>query len=68
MTVHRFMFSTGIENSYPTIQHGSIRIDELEKGGHYKHWETDFALLQDLDIRYLRYGPPIHRTWLAHGR
>src|SRR4051812_1762844 len=68
MTVHRFMFATGIENSYPTIQHGSVRIDELETGGHYKHWETDFALLQDLDIRYLRYGPPIHRTWLAHGR
>src|SRR3954451_21433902 len=53
MTAHRFMFATGIENSYPTIQHGSVRIDELEKGGHYKHWETDFALLQDLDIRYL---------------
>src|SRR3954466_8700165 len=68
MTAHRFMFATGIENSYPTIKNGSIRIDELETGGHYKHWETDFALLQDLDIRYLRYGPPIHRTWLAHDR
>jgi beta-glucosidase len=68
MTVHRFMFATGIENSYPTVQNGSVRIDELETGGHYKHWETDFALLRDLDIRYLRYGPPIHRTWLAHGR
>jgi beta-glucosidase len=68
MTVHRFMFATGIENSYPTIQNGSVRIDELETGGHYKHWETDFALLRDLDIRFLRYGPPIHRTWLAHNR
>src|ERR687889_1898661 len=68
MTVHRFMFATGIENSYPTIRNGSVRIDELETGGHYKHWETDFALLQDLDIRFLRYGPPIHRTWLAHDR
>src|SRR5215207_1223560 len=68
MTVHRFMFATGIENSYPTIQNGSVRIDELETGGHYKHWETDFALLQDLDIRFLRCGPPIHRTWLAHNR
>jgi hypothetical protein len=67
-TAHRFMFATGIENSYPTIKSGSIRVDELETGGHYKHWETDFALLQDLDISYLRYGPPIHRTWLAHDR
>ena len=68
MTAHRFMFATGIENSYPTIKNGNVRVDELETGGHYKHWETDFALLQDLDIRYLRYGPAIHRTWLAHGR
>src|SRR5215211_95428 len=68
MTVHRFMFATGIENSYPTIKSGSVRVDELEKGGHYKQWETDFALLQDLDIRFLRYGPPVHRTWLAHNR
>ena len=68
MTAHRFMFATGIENSYPTIQNGSVRVDELETGGHYKHWETDFALLQDLDIRFLRYGPPIHRTWLAQSR
>jgi hypothetical protein len=68
MRAHRFMFATGIENSYPTIENGRVRIDELETGGHYKHWETDFALLRDLDIGYLRYGPPIHRTWLAHER
>jgi beta-glucosidase len=24
--------------------------------------------MQDLDIRFLLYGPPIHRTWLAHDR
>ena len=68
MTAYRFMFATGIENSYPTIKNGSVRIDELETCGHYKHWETDFALLRDFDLRYLRYGPPIHRTWLAHDR
>ena len=68
MTAHRFMFATGIENSYPTIQNGSVRVDEMEAGGHYKHWETDFALLQELGIRFLRYGPPIHRTWLGQGR
>jgi beta-glucosidase len=63
-----FMFATGIENSYPTIKNGSARVDELEKCGHYTHWRRDFELLKELDIRYLRYGPPIHRVWLGHGR
>jgi beta-glucosidase len=68
MTAPSFIFATGIENSNPTLKNGAVRVDELEKGGHYKHWQTDFGLLQDLDIRFLRYGPPIHRTWLAHDR
>jgi beta-glucosidase len=68
MTDFRFMFSTGIENSYPTIDGGRTRVDEMEKCGHYKHWRTDFELLRDLDIRFLRYGPPLHRTWLGDGR
>ena len=42
--MQRFMFATGIENSYPTIENGSVRIDEMEKCGHYEHWETDFEL------------------------
>ena len=63
-----FMFATGIENSYPTIKNGSARVDEMEKCGHYTHWRRDFELLKELDIRYLRYGPPIHRVWLGHGR
>ena len=40
-----FMFSTGIENSYPTIllpDGTTKRVDEMEKCGHYKHWQTDF--------------------------
>lgn len=63
-----FMFATGIENSVPTINNGRERVDELEKCGFYKHWRTDFALVQDLGIRFLRYGPPIHTTWLGDGR
>src|SRR4051794_757784 len=59
MTAPSFIFATGIENSNPTIKNGTVRVDELEKGGHYEHWQTDFALLQDLDIRFLRYGPPM---------
>ena len=63
-----FLSATGIENSYPTINGGKTRIDEMEKCHHYKHWREDFDLVQDLGISYLRYGPPIHRTWLGHGK
>jgi beta-glucosidase/6-phospho-beta-glucosidase/beta-galactosidase len=63
-----FMFATGIENSYPTIHGGRTRIDEMEKCRHYEHWRKDFNLVQQLGIRYLRYGPPIHRTWLGPDR
>jgi beta-glucosidase len=68
MTAPWFMFATGIENSYPTIKNGSRRIDQMEKCGHYEHWQQDFELLKELDIRYLRYGPPIHRVWLGPER
>ncbi|MBC6609413.1 glycoside hydrolase family 1 protein [Hymenobacter sp. BT507] len=63
-----FLFATGIENSNPTIQNGKERVDELEKCGHYKHWRTDFDLVQELGISFLRYGPPIHTTFLGPGK
>jgi beta-glucosidase/6-phospho-beta-glucosidase/beta-galactosidase len=63
-----FMFATGIENSVPTINNGRERVDELEKCGFYKHWKTDFALVEDMGIHFLRYGPPIHTTWLGDGK
>lgn len=63
-----FMFATGIENSIPTINNGRTRIDQMEKCGHYEHWQTDFDLLADLDIQVLRYGPPLHTTFLGPGR
>lgn len=65
------MFTTGIENSYPTIKlpDGSTkRVDEMEKTGHYKNWKTDFQLVKDLDICFLRYGPPYYKTHLAPGK
>jgi hypothetical protein len=68
MTASTFLFATGIENSYPTINGGRTRIDEMEKCGHYTLWKTDFDLLDEVGIRYLRYGPPIHTTWLGQGR
>ncbi|MGZ3273050.1 MAG: family 1 glycosylhydrolase [Caulobacteraceae bacterium] len=63
-----FAFATGIENSNPTIDGGRKRIDELDKCGFYKHWRTDFALVRDMGLDFLRFGPPIHRTWLGDGR
>lgn len=63
-----FMFATGIENSIPTINHGRTRVDQMDKCGHYEHWRLDFDLVQELGIRVLRYGPPLHTTWLGPGR
>ena len=63
-----FMFATGIENSNPTIQNGRLRVDEMDKCGHYDKWQADFDLVEEMGISFLRYGPPIHRTWLGPGR
>ncbi|GAB2689290.1 hypothetical protein GCM10011495_30950 [Hymenobacter frigidus] len=43
-------------------------MDELEKSGHYTCWQKDFDLVQELGIRFLRYGPPIHTTFLGPGK
>jgi beta-glucosidase/6-phospho-beta-glucosidase/beta-galactosidase len=71
MAGNKFMFSTGIENSYPTIvlPDGKIkRVDELEKTDHYKHWEKDFGLVKQLGIEFLRYGPPYYKTHTGPGQ
>lgn len=60
-----FLFATGIESSIPTINGGRTRIDEFDKCGHYRYWETDFALVKDMGIQFLRYGPPLYRTFLG---
>lgn len=57
------MFATGIENSAPTIQQGKVRVDEMETCGHYARWQEDFALVAEMDIHFLRYGPPLYRTF-----
>ncbi len=64
----QFLFATGIENSNPTIRSGTCRQDELDKCGHYRHWRLDFDLVQQLGIWFLRYGRPIHTTFLGHNR
>src|SRR5579884_545531 len=62
------MFCTGIENSVPTINDGRTRIDEMESCGHYERWREDFELVTSLGIQFLRYGPPIHKTWIGPDR
>jgi beta-glucosidase/6-phospho-beta-glucosidase/beta-galactosidase len=63
-----FIFATGIENSIPTIRGGTVRQDEMEKCDHYRHWRTDFDLVQELGVSALRYGPPLHKTFLGVDR
>ena len=65
--VGEFMFGVGIECSYPVIKDGR-RVDQLEATGHYDQWERDLELVNLMSLRYLRYGPPIHKIWLGPGR
>jgi beta-glucosidase/6-phospho-beta-glucosidase/beta-galactosidase len=60
-----FLFATGIECSAPTIDNGRTRVDEMESCGHYDRWREDFDLVDELGIIFLRYGPPLHRTFLG---
>lgn len=62
------MFATGIENSIPKINGGRTRVDQMESCGHYKYWQKDFDCVEELGIRFLRYGPPLHTTHLGPGR
>ena len=62
-----FLFATGIENSYPTLP-GGRRIDQMEKCGHYARWEEDFALVREMGLGALRYGPAYYRTHVALNR
>ena len=58
-----FIFCTGIENSYPMILGRSgkpKRIDQMELCWHYELWREDFALVCELGLEYLRYGPPYY--------
>jgi beta-glucosidase/6-phospho-beta-glucosidase/beta-galactosidase len=65
------MFATGIENSYPVVtgkDGGSMRVDEMEKTGHYRNWKLDFALVKETGLSFLRWGPPYHLTHLGPGK
>lgn len=64
--VLKFFFSVGIECSNP-LTTGGARVDQLELTGHYVHWKKDLSNVQRLGVQSLRYGPPIHKIFLAPG-
>lgn len=66
--VPSFIFATGVENSSPTINHGRLRVDEMQKCGHYAQWTLDFDKVQELGICFLRYGVPLYRVFTAPGQ
>jgi beta-glucosidase/6-phospho-beta-glucosidase/beta-galactosidase len=63
-----FIFATGVECSYPTIEGGRWRRDQMAATEHYRHWKTDLQLCVALGLSHLRYGPPLHLTCPARGR
>ncbi|HXG85276.1 MAG TPA: family 1 glycosylhydrolase [Pyrinomonadaceae bacterium] len=63
-----FMFATGIECSYPTINNGKIRRDLLEECGHYERFEEDLHLIKDLGLKVVRYGLPYYKVSRTEGR
>src|SRR4051794_1654484 len=64
-SARNFMFATGIECSYPTIDQGRVRRDELEECGHYQLWREDLQLVKALGLKVLRYGLPYHQIHLG---
>jgi len=71
MAGNKFMFATGIENSYPTIllpDGKTRRVDEMEKTDHYARWQEDFQLVKQIGIEFLRYGPPFYKTYVGPGQ
>jgi beta-glucosidase/6-phospho-beta-glucosidase/beta-galactosidase len=70
-STHPFLFATGIENSYPSVvgKDGKRRrVDEMAKCGHYQRWREDFALVRELGLEYLRWGPAYYRVHTGPGQ
>ena len=63
----KFAFATGIECSYPTIEGGRWRCDEMDATGHYRKWRTDLEIAQEIGVTHLRYGPPLHLIYARPG-
>ena len=64
---HSFIFATGIECSYPTVENGKWRRDEYYGARHYEFWQRDFELAREIGATHLRYGPPLHLVFNGPG-
>ncbi len=65
---NNFMFATGIECSYPTIDNGKTRRDELAECDHYNRYKEDLGLVKEMGLKVLRYGLPYYNISTAPGR
>jgi beta-glucosidase/6-phospho-beta-glucosidase/beta-galactosidase len=63
-----FMFATGIECSYPTIDHGKTRRDMLAECDHYNRYKEDLGLVKEMGLKVLRYGLPYYKIQTAPGK
>ena len=63
-----FMFATGIECSYPTIEKGKVRRDQLRECGHYDRWKEDLGLVKEMGLKVLRYGLPYYSIHKGPGK
>jgi len=65
---NNFMFATGIECSYPTIDHGKTRRDMLAECDHYNRYKEDLGLVKEMGLKVLRYGLPYYNIQKAPGK
>lgn len=56
-----FVFATAIDNACPLDARG-VRVDQMDRSGHYARWEEDFDLARSLGFTAMRYGPAYYRT------
>jgi beta-glucosidase/6-phospho-beta-glucosidase/beta-galactosidase len=65
---NNFMFATGIECSYPTINHGKTRRDMLAECDHYNRYKEDLGLVKEMGLKVLRYGLPYYNIQTGPGK
>jgi beta-glucosidase/6-phospho-beta-glucosidase/beta-galactosidase len=65
---NNFMFATGIECSYPTIDHGKTRRDMLAECDHYNRYKEDLGLVKEIGLKVLRYGLPYYNIQTGPGK
>jgi beta-glucosidase/6-phospho-beta-glucosidase/beta-galactosidase len=65
---NNFMFATGIECSYPTIDQGKTRRDMLAECDHYNRYKEDLGLVKEMGLKVLRYGLPYYSIQKGAGK